>query len=1031
SIPGVSKSAGDSMVAMVSDGGSDRAEDEVHIAPTFLSGKRGAIAWWTSGENSKATINVDRAEKPESVVDWHERVKSNPRPDAKTFDLAKVDDLEATRRLPSTPSLRLVGDKKTPARIHDLTAYSRGLLTNTAAGGWRRDLSLFSERFGSLPSRNLPLYTPVPGEEQTYSKAPTSGNAPNPVIYPWATYRNGASGSAWMQVPPICSWTALVDYMTQYQKVNSSNASRTSMPTFIDGVGGSRFNFQDQVRRFPQIARIHWIYSLCSSRSSSPPSSAKPYRAGLMITPVVTLWNPHNVELRFNNVQLRIQQTTPLAFRFKVGGKLLQDSTLSEITRGGTGYHRFVINIGSDTLRPGETRIYGLNDPSPKTDSNAGDIRLTPGYRPNGGFMFFGINKGSDVYAAAGDSFSVDRVTYDGLTQEGGRDGVWKSGIGIIFDMIADGSSSSHRMVYNVQELGGDAVANALYPPLTASSLPSTTVGEVEGLRNRPFASAVFAYRMASPMSRDLVRHKHLFTKGMLQANPLCYYTEIGFGDDNDAITSMAGTGVYHPVNAPYDFAFQDVLGGWNDNLSIPEFEQSTKRSYIVSGMSSGDGLTRCVMAELPTRPLQSLPELQHFDARNNNPIPPFQFNLIGNGSANPIFAPDQVSVPTSFNDGMCNDDTYILNHLLFDDWFVSSIAPEIRDFRNAGGAKRSINKVYEDHLEFVEPLANRCYIPSAAAAMVDGRRDVPKAVGKALSVSKDSATKKFSFETIASKLEVEGMFNVNSVSVDAWKALLRQGRGMQVPYLGSSGRTESSGSSGFPFPRTTIAGDLGTDSGSAESSSTFPHAAEFAGYRVLTDEQIDALAEGIVSEIRRRGPFLSLSEFMNRQLNRGDKSLAIASAVQAALDALAEKGASPLNPFHVLQENSVHITSPPPGTTADYKFPEAALGWSAFGVPGWVRQADVLRPIAPVLSARDDTFTIRAYGDARDRSDSKKIIARAWCEVVVKRSADYVDPSDPCEIAPHSDEMKSDVNRHHGRRFDIVSFRWLHRDEI
>ena len=29
----------------------------------------------------------------------------------------------------------------------------------------------------------------------------------------------------------------------------------------------------------------------------------------------------------------------------------------------------------------------------------------------------------------------------------------------------------------------------------------------------------------------------------------------------------------------------------------------------------------------------------------------------------------------------MCNDDTYILNHLLFDDWFVSSIAPDLKDF--------------------------------------------------------------------------------------------------------------------------------------------------------------------------------------------------------------------------------------------------------------------------------------------------------------------------------------------------------------
>ena len=232
------------------------------------------------------------------------------------------------------------------------------------------------------------------------------------------------------------------------------------------------------------------------------------------------------------------------------------------------------------------------------------------------------------------------------------------------------------------------------------------------------------------------------------------------------------------------------------------------------------------------------------------------------------------------------------------------------------------------------------------------------------------------------------------------------------------------------PYPRTSIAGDQGSDSGSGESNATFPQAAEFAGHRVLTDEQIDALAEEIVKEIRLRGPFLSLAEFVNRQLT-SDKNLAIASTIQKALDNLAATGASPKNPFKALQDNSVQITSKPPGTTHDYKFPEAALGWSAFGVPGWVRQADILRPIAPILSARDDTFTIRAYGDSRDRADSKKVVARAWCEVVVQRNANYVDPADPAEVAPFSSKMASSANKRFGRRYDIVSFRWLDEKEI
>jgi hypothetical protein len=1034
--PDIANTPTANFVPMVSTASANQPGRQVFLRPTLINASRGALAWWTSGDNSKAMINTDRSPRPASIVQWQERARSNGKADATTFGLQDLDGYATGRVIASTGNLKLVNPPEDLRRMHDLTAYSRGLLTNSATGGWRRDLSLFSERFesrpglsGALPASNLPLFTLQPGRVQNFSKAPQSGNAANPIMYPWASYRNNASGSSWEQVPPVSSWTALVDYMLQYQRVSTSNASRTAMPMFTGGTNSDRFNFVDRVRRRPQIARIHWIYSLCSDRAASPPSPSTPFRAGLMITPVLTLWNPYNVEMAFNPIQVRIQQTTPLTFRFRVGANVLQDSSLADITKTNiNSYHTFIINLPAGNLRPGQSRIYGLNDPTPRRDSQASNISLTPGYRPNGGFMFFGINRGNDVFASASDQFTVERVSYDGLTQERGRDNVMKTGIGNIFDIVIDGQNSSHRMIYNVAELGGEGVAASLYPPLTAANLPSTTVGNVEGIRNQPFASAVFAYRMASPMSRDIARHRHLFTKGMLQANPLCAYAEIGFGDDSNAVNSMRGSGVYHPVNAPYDFAFQDVLGGWNDNFSIPEYERTTNSSYIVSGMASGDGLTRCVMAELPTRPLQSLADLQHFDARNNNPIPPFQFNLIGNGSANPLFAPDQVSVTTPFNNGMCNDDTYMLNHLLFDDWFVSSIAPDLRDF--SSGTRRSINNVYRDHLNLTTPLPNRFYLPSNDAAVVDGREDIAQSVTNALAVTRDSRTGMFPFEFIGSKLEVEGMFNINSVSRDAWRALLRQSRRADVAYLANNGGTLTAPASNYPYPRTSIAGDLGSDSGSGQSNATFPHAAEFAGHRVLTDAQIDALADGIVNEIQRRGPFLSLSEFVNRQLSN-DRQLAIASTIQRALDNLAALGNSPNNPFRVLQENSVVINALPAGTTHDYKFPEAAFGSSAFGVPGWIRQADILRPLAPILSARDDTFTIRGYGDSRERGNPNRILARAWCEVVVQRKADYVDPVDPAAVAPFSTRMTSSANLRFGRRFQIVSFRWLSESEV
>ena len=72
---------------------------------------------------------------------------------------------------------------------------------------------------------------------------------------------------------------------------------------------------------------------------------------------------------------------------------------------------------------------------------------------------------------------------------------------------------------------------------------------------------------------------------------------------------------------------------------------------------------------------------------------------------------------------------------------------------------------------------------------------------------------------------------------------------------------------------------------------------------------------------------------------------------------------------------------------------------------PGWVMQSDVLSPLAPVSSARSDTFTIRVMGEANSASSSK-----AWIELVVQRTPDYVKADlDAPHHRPH--EPFKDVN--------------------
>ena len=109
-----------------------------------------------------------------------------------------------------------------------------------------------------------------------------------------------------------------------------------------------------------------------------------------------------------------------------------------------------------------------------------------------------------------------------------------------------------------------------------------------------------------------------------------------------------------------------------------------------------------------------------------------------------------------------------------------------------------------------------------------------------------------YAYETVASQLECEGMINVNSVSLDAWKSWLRQGRASHVPFITDDGSIKLDKATSYAFPRTSIAGDVSAGSDPNHSNPDFPAASEFGGYRTLTETQIDALAEEIVKEIRK-----------------------------------------------------------------------------------------------------------------------------------------------------------------------------------
>ncbi len=988
------------------------SQRQVRLPPTMLK-SGGSFAWWIGGENQKARLSQSYEPEDASPAGWSDLANSHAIPDLEPFGLDdSLDNPSAMAKAVSLKQVDLLGaDRQVSQKFyHDLSTSSVGLLTNTATGGWRKDLSLFADTWTNLSnSQKLPFFR-LDSKKDLLGTKPTTGNplAAGSLLYPWSNYRMGAtSNRAIYSFPPIGSWANLVSYATLYKDF-SATSSVMSTVAKAEKIDGDPFKFIHEVRILPVIARMQWIFSHKTIPSTT---AAGKYDLQVLIQPVFTLWNPYNVRISSTPaVTLSLQGSLPPVIEYKVGGALLpgakkftmQDSAIapettsrnvSAMSSGAAQYTMSAI----PAFAPGETRIF-----SPAGNSN----QLVAGYTPGRG-MIYTIAK--DVGSSGGGQKITTSMSFDSEYRD------IATGVGMYLDMSCPnlgGTVLAYRMLYD------RAAATTSYPPRPATQFPSPSLAEAAVAT--PFLSVTFGARMAS--------NTYLPSKGFVQSSPFVNYTAMGKKGPAEPTITYQYPGTLHNVNSPFEYSFQGLVA---NSPYLPETGPGN-RGFILTGYKASNGLSRCVIDELPGRPLISLPQLQNWDARYENPVPPYSFNLVGNSDATPLIPSNAVyngaESSTKRAENLQHDDSYCLNHVLFDDWFFSSIASTPTNFGKPSSGSNP-RTVYADFLEKGgNTLTNRAY-QAIPEDLVDAAKNGPNSVS-----TKNVGTTNTAWKTIASRLEVTGMFNVNSTSVTAWRSLLGHARNQQVPYMDNSGSPKLSGETDHAISRFSVAGDVATSE--SGSSGDLEGAAEYTGYRVFDDDSLDLLAQEIVNQVRLRGPFLSLSEFVNRQLSSGD--LALAGAIQTALNKLA---AGPSNPYKTLQTDLTPdaagtniATSNPPGSTG-YKFPAAAAGYNLYGIPGWTRQADVLRAIAPVLSVRDDTFTIRAYGDARDPS-GRAILASAVCEATVRRVRDFVDPVDDAVTATLSGPSGSippltATNDRFGRRFQIISFRWLNPGEI
>jgi hypothetical protein len=296
-------------------------------------------------------------------------------------------------------------------------------------------------------------------------------------------------------------------------------------------------------------------------------------------------------------------------------------------------------------------------------------------------------------------------------------------------------------------------------------------------------------------------------------------------------------------------------------------------------------------------------------------------------------------------------------------------------------GISRPLTGVLRDFMDdpLAKPLRNPRLMPSRIPAAKD---DLVAMLSEPAGCLK-----------IAAELMVDGAFNVNSTSVEAWTAMLAGLRGARFDV----GNTAAGGGMDTTFPR------LLDPVGSANDV--------WHGYRTLTDEQIRTFAGKMVEQIVKRGQFLSLGEFVNRRVSSDD--LGLKGALQTAIDDSNLNDSAVQSVFDISSYDSSAQSNFVPNNTG-------------VGVPGYLTQADVLKPLAPFITVRSDAFTIRSYGEAQDASG--KTVATAWAEAVVQRVPDFLDNSN--EAFTPVDDL-SPVNKKFGRRFQIVSFRFLPSAEV
>lgn len=891
--------------------------------------------------------------------------------------------------------------------FHDLATNVTGMPINVAEGGFSKDLSLLFEP-ETLPSPQSSYFL-YSGTSTPFAPAPIRFDGANP--FP----------------SPDPSWNLLHSHYRLYREFAASGGvvAQTHVdprpPAGTPPISSTAVPAFNRQQVFPVIAKAQFIFSLSfgyhptlnemytsGAATRTPEKERDKYVSWLVIDPVITLWNPYNVPLRFSNARVDLQRI-PLTMRFFKNDVLVN----SEYTHfanlfltenfGNRADKYYRLNLlpekGKDdfVMEPGEHIVFTAHNHVKhfNHEYSVTGLDLRPGFHAPagnasepevGGCSTLNICINSSgaasgkLHGKPARTIAVkpgDRISAEVKSGRAGIDKPRETGGKEITGFIKYyGGTKQNPILIGGTEIDYGSEEATLLPEFTRTELPEVIVpsgiSESKAADNydgtnpppvvrfkEPFLIATFA----SKTERDAREP----SAGWLHNSPTAFYSTAGI-DQPEARR-------YHQ----YEFSWE-AMTDWPPASPTIEISNTRNRGYGAAGIYAQSGVNHAPFASLPLTPILSIPQLRHAPL-NNGGQQPLTCQIVGNSHPHPLLPAGSVSATSG--DRTYLDHCFLANNALFDSWFFSSATSRTGPFdQPAVGLGQQLENFFIQN----KALPNPRFLPDAG--------DEDPAELAARIVTDDEAWK-----TIGSHLLIDAPFNLNSTRVAAWEAFLASNFGEASAMLKDGQITKVSGE-GAPVLR-----HLPTN-GQAAGSSGQGLAADidrWNGHRRLNEKQISALAKAMVEEVRERGPFLSLAEFVNRRPGAGN------SATCGALESAIRKAG--LNDGF---------------TDPQYNLPDenAAVALNtASGSPTVISQADLLTPLAPVLTVRGETFVIRSYGEAIAK-DGTRVTAR--CEATVVRRAHYVNAADPAAAEP-----VLPINQRFGRRFEITSFRWLNHSEI